>query len=85
MNRLSLLTGETCPPLSAYPDHGPLPLYPHRLDPLMVSLDAELEAATTEEDAIRLKKQIKDRQDALLPLYLQVRLPHSTCRLESQA
>ncbi len=43
-----------------------------RLDPLILDLDAQLDAASNEEDAIRLKKAIKDREDALLPLYLQV-------------
>jgi len=38
----------------------------------MMALDAELEVAATEADAARLKKMIKDREEALLPMYLQV-------------
>jgi len=44
----------------------------HRLDPLLQELDAELDIASTEEDARSLKKQIKAREDSLLPLYLQI-------------
>jgi len=44
----------------------------HRLDPLLQQLDSELDVAATEDDAEIIKKQIKSREDALLPLYLQV-------------
>lgn len=43
-----------------------------------MALDSELEN-TNEDDAARLKKQIKEREDALLPLYLQVR-PLPSCQ-----
>lgn len=45
---------------------------PNRLDPVIQALDGELLNAKTEADAARLKQQIKEREDALLPLYLQV-------------
>ncbi|KAG5181165.1 acetyl-CoA carboxylase [Tribonema minus] len=44
----------------------------HQLDVILRSLDADLEVAATPEDAAALKKQIKEREDALLPMYLQV-------------
>lgn len=40
---------------------------------MLVGLDAEMAVAASEEDAAGLKKQIKAREDALLPMYLQVR------------
>lgn len=43
-----------------------------KLDPVLVVLDAEMSMAGSEEDALGLKKQIKSREDALLPMYLQV-------------
>lgn len=43
-----------------------------QLDPVLVALDAEMSMAASEEDAAGLKKQIKSREDALLPMYLQV-------------
>lgn len=44
----------------------------HQLDPLIKSLDAELEMSANDEDATGLKKQIKEREQQLLPMYLQV-------------
>lgn len=46
---------------------------PNSLDPVIQALDGELQNAKTEADAARLKQQIKEREDSLLPLYLQVR------------
>lgn len=43
-----------------------------QLDPVLKGLDADLKVAGNEEDEQALKKQIKARQDALLPVYLQV-------------
>ncbi len=45
----------------------------HRLDPVIQALDGEMVNAKTEADAAKLKQQLKEREDALLPLYLQVR------------
>ncbi|CAM9940346.1 unnamed protein product [Pylaiella littoralis] len=44
----------------------------HELDPLLKGLDADVSMAGSEEDVQGLKKQIKSREDALLPMYLQV-------------
>jgi hypothetical protein len=44
----------------------------HQLDPILKSLDADLEVSSTPEDATGLKKQIKEREDTLMPMYLQV-------------
>merc|ERR1711988_1912898 len=44
----------------------------HQLDPVLMSLDSELEMTASEDDAVDLKKQIKDRETALMPLYLQI-------------
>ncbi len=44
----------------------------HRLDPVLQALDGEVLNAKTEADATRLKAQVKEREEALLPLYLQV-------------
>ena len=44
----------------------------HQLDPILKSLDADLEVSSTPEDASGLKKQIKEREDTLMPMYLQV-------------
>ena len=44
----------------------------HQLDPILKSLDSELETADTAEDIASLKKQIKEREDTLMPMYLQV-------------
>lgn len=44
----------------------------HQLDPILSSLDVELEAATSEDDVVQIKKQVKDRETTLMPLYLQI-------------
>jgi len=44
----------------------------HQLDPVLVGLDADLAQAAGSDDIASLTKQIKDREAALLPLYLQV-------------
>jgi len=44
----------------------------HRLDPLLQTLDGELEQAPSSEEADKIRAQIKAREDTLLPLYLQV-------------
>jgi len=44
----------------------------HQLDPVLMSLDAELETAASDMDVAELSNQIKDRETALMPLYLQV-------------
>ena len=44
----------------------------HQLDPLLQSLDVELENASDGDDSEALMKQIKDRETMLMPLYLQV-------------
>lgn len=44
----------------------------HQLDPVLKGLDTELEVAATSEDAAILKAQIKEREAALMPMYLQV-------------
>ncbi|CAM9461200.1 unnamed protein product, partial [Phaeothamnion confervicola] len=44
----------------------------HQLDPLLRALDADLEVAATPEDAAQLKKSVKEREDQLAPLYLQI-------------
>jgi len=44
----------------------------HQLDPVLVGLDADLAQAAGSDDIDALTKQIKDREAALLPLYLQV-------------
>lgn len=44
----------------------------HRLDPVIQALDGELQNAKTEVDATKLKQQVKEREEALLPLYMQV-------------
>ena len=44
----------------------------HQLDPVLMNLDSELEMTASEDDAVDLKKQIKDRETALMPLYLQI-------------
>lgn len=43
-----------------------------QLDPVLLGLDADLKLAGSEEDEQALKQQIKAREDALLPMYLQV-------------
>lgn len=43
-----------------------------QLDPVLMGLDADMKVAGSEEDEQGLKKQIKAREDALLPMYLQV-------------
>lgn len=43
-----------------------------QLDPVLQGLDADMKVAGSEEDEQGLKKQIKSREDALLPMYLQV-------------
>lgn len=43
-----------------------------QLDPVLNGLDADMKVAGSEEDEQALKKQIKAREDALLPMYLQV-------------
>ncbi|GMH72279.1 hypothetical protein TrLO_g4355 [Triparma laevis f. longispina] len=44
----------------------------HRTDQELVLLDSELEGCQVDSDALELKKKIKEREDILLPLYLQV-------------
>ncbi|TFJ85787.1 hypothetical protein NSK_003291 [Nannochloropsis salina CCMP1776] len=44
----------------------------HRLDPVIQALDGELQNAKTEQDAAKLTQQLKEREEALLPLYTQV-------------
>ncbi|CBJ32783.1 Acetyl-CoA carboxylase [Ectocarpus siliculosus] len=44
----------------------------HELDPVLQGLDGDVPMAGSEEDEQALKKQIKSREDALLPMYLQV-------------
>ena len=44
----------------------------HQLDPVLQSLDVELENASAGDDAEQIMKQIKDRETLLMPLYLQV-------------
>jgi acetyl-CoA carboxylase/biotin carboxylase 1 len=44
----------------------------HQLDPVLQHLDGELESAPTAEDATETKRAIKEREDAIMPLYLQV-------------
>lgn len=46
----------------------------------MQTLDAELDAAPTEADSERIKKLIKEREEALLPMYLQVSSSSSSGR-----
>lgn len=43
-----------------------------QLDPVLIGLDAAMKMAGSEEDEHTLKKQIKTREDSLLPMYLQV-------------
>merc|ERR1719326_1399890 len=44
----------------------------HQLDPVLMSLDEDLEMAGSETDVAEINEQIKDREAALMPLYLQV-------------
>merc|ERR1719324_1795214 len=44
----------------------------HQLDPVLIGLDQEIEMASDADDVSELKKQIADREAALMPLYLQV-------------
>ncbi|CAM9423058.1 unnamed protein product [Ascophyllum nodosum] len=44
----------------------------HELDPVLLGLDADLKLVGSEEDEQALKQQIKAREDALLPMYMQV-------------
>lgn len=43
-----------------------------QLDPVLQGLDGDVPMAGSEEDEQALKKQIKSRENALLPMYLQV-------------
>ena len=43
-----------------------------QLDPVLKGLDADVATAGSEEDVEALKAQIKGRENALLPMYLQV-------------
>ena len=43
-----------------------------QLDPVLLGLDADLKLVGSEEDEQALKQQIKAREDALLPMYMQV-------------
>ena len=44
----------------------------HRTDQELIFLDAELDGCQVDSDALELKAKIKDRENMLLPLYLQV-------------
>lgn len=51
----------------------PSPVYEReQLDPVLKGLDADVATAGSEEDVEALKAQIKGRENALLPMYLQV-------------
>lgn len=50
-------------------------LWMEQLDPVLKGLDADVATAGSEEDVEALKAQIKSRENALLPMYLQVCLP----------
>ncbi|CAM9521547.1 unnamed protein product, partial [Choristocarpus tenellus] len=43
----------------------------HQLDEVLKGLDLDVEAAVSEDDAQRLREQIKQREEALMPMYLQ--------------
>ncbi|CAN0462184.1 unnamed protein product, partial [Laminaria digitata] len=53
-----------------------------QLDPVLQGLDADMKVAGSEEDQQALKKQIKSREDALLPMYLQVSKPPTVFSLQ---
>ncbi|CEM11630.1 unnamed protein product [Vitrella brassicaformis CCMP3155] len=55
----------------------------HRLDPELRELDKQLEDCMVDSDALDLKAKIKKREDALIPLYLQ--LAHSYADLHDRA
>ena len=44
----------------------------HRTDQELIFLDAELDGCQVDSDALELKAKIKERENMLLPLYLQV-------------
>ena len=65
-----ILGAPSCPP-----PPPPFLCVSEQLDPVLQGLDADMKVAGSEEDEQSLKKQIKSREDALLPMYLQVSKP----------